>query len=319
MTTIPVHEHIFDDNRPFAACHAATLATLPNGRFFAAWFGGSYEKHPDVAIWGAERESHGWSAPRLLAKVRDEAHWNPVLFTEPSGRLWLFFKIGANPHVWETWVMQSDDNGATWNEPRELILGDQGGRGPVKNRPIVLANGAWLAPASLEQPGRWDVFVDHSSDAGQSWISSNLLKIDPAVTGPGVIQPAIWETQPGHVHLLARSTCGHICRADSPDGGRTWSPVRPIRLPNNNSGLDLACMHDGTLVLAYNPVSGDWAARTPLSLACSSNNGVTWNHLIDLETEPGEYSYPTIIPTDDAVAVVYTWQRERIAFWMGKL
>ena len=41
--------------------------------------------------------------------------------------------------------------------------GDRGGRGPVKNKVIVLSDGTWLAGASLE-PDAWDVFVDRSGD-----------------------------------------------------------------------------------------------------------------------------------------------------------
>ena len=44
-------------------------------------------------------------------------------------------------------------------------------------------------------------------------------------------------------------------------------------------------------------------------------NNRTWSERIDLETEPGEYSYPAIIPTGDGkLAVTYTWRRERIAW-----
>jgi predicted neuraminidase len=62
------------------------------------------------------------------------------------------------------------DHGTTWSEPKELIAGDHGGRGPVKNKNIVLADGTWLAPASLEGPkpgGKrrvWRAFVDISHD-----------------------------------------------------------------------------------------------------------------------------------------------------------
>ena len=117
--------------------------------------------------------------------------------------------------------------------------------------------------------------------------------------------------------MLMRSSCGRICRSDSEDGGRTWAPVRKTELPNNNSGIDLARLDDGTLALAFNPVSGDWAPRTPLSVALSTDNGETWPRRLDVETGEGEYSYPAIIPTAGGVALTYTWRRERIAFWAG--
>jgi len=315
---IYVHEHIFQDDRPFSSCHASTLVQLSNNRFLAAWFGGTHEKHADVGIWGAERREGRWSPPRLLAKVRPSPHWNPVLFADPAGRVHLFFKVGDEIPDWKTWIITSEDGGNTWSEPRELVPGDRGGRGPVKNKPILLSNGDWLAPASVETAEGWDVFVDRSTDGGQTWEASPLLDRS-AVTGLGIIQPSLWESAPGQVHMLMRSTAGAIFRSDSLDNGRTWRPAYPTSLPNNNSGLDLAKLLDGTLALVFNPVAGNWAARTPLRIALSFDNGITWPRTLDIETAPGEYSYPAIIPTAVGMAVTYTWKRERIAFWAGSI
>jgi predicted neuraminidase len=313
----PIHEHLFGDERPFAACHAATVAALPGGTLIAAWFAGTVEGHPDTAIWGARRTTSGWSSPHRLVKVREQAHWNPVLLQAPDGMLHLWWKVGDSPQTWSTWTMLSADGGERWSAPRELVPGDVGGRGPVKNKPITLSDGPWLAPASRETAECWEVFVDRSDDSGRTWEAGSALPLDPVLTGLGVIQPALWESAPGHVHMLMRSTCGRICRSDSCDGGRTWSAVVPTELPNNNSGIDLARLVDGRLVLACNPVAGNWAARTPLALLVSGDNGTSWRHWRDLETGAGEYSYPSIIPVPGSVAVVYTWRRERIACWIG--
>jgi len=313
-----VHEHVFEEDRPFASCHASTLVQLPGNRFLVAWFGGTHEKHPDVGIWGAERREGRWSPPRLLAKVRSSPHWNPVLFADPAGRLHLFFKVGDEIPQWETWRMTSEDGGRTWCAPRELVPGDRGGRGPVKNKPILLASGDWLAPASVETAEGWEVFVDRSADGGLTWEAGARLD-RAAVPGLGIIQPSLWESAPGRVHMLMRSTAGAVIRSDSDDDGRTWCPAYATGLPNNNSGLDLAKLDDGTLALVCNPVAGNWAARTPLRIALSRDNGRTWPHSCDIETEPGEYSYPAIIPTAVGMAVTYTWKRERIAFWQGAI
>ena len=117
--------------------------------------------------------------------------------------------------------------------------------------------------------------------------------------------------------MLMRSSSGNICRSDSPDCGRTWSPIYRTELPNNNSGLDLARLYDGTLALVCNPVAEN--TRTPLALLLSFDNGHTWPRRLDIETGPGEYSYPAIVPTQVGMAITYTWKRERIAFWMGSV
>ena len=59
-------------------------------------------------------------------------------------------------------LITSEDMGYSWSKPRELVIGDIGGRGPVKNKIITLENGTWLAPASIETDTVWDAFVDIS-------------------------------------------------------------------------------------------------------------------------------------------------------------
>jgi predicted neuraminidase len=315
-------EHVFGDKRPFAQCHASTLARTSDGQFLVAWFGGTREKHDDVGIWLSKGGPGHWPEPRQVAKIRNDPHWNPVLFSLPSGEVMLYFKVGKSIDTWETWYMVSGDHGNTWSAARELVAGDKGGRGPVRNKPLVLSNGTWLAPASDEKKGVWNAFVDRSEDGGKTWKATGFIDLNRSeIPGEGVIQPALWESAPGKVHMLLRSSAGVICRSDSHDYGKTWSPVYKTSLPNPNSGIDLTQLLDGTLVLVYNRDSKNWGARRPLSVSLSKDNGHTWQPAVDVETgtEGEEFSYPAIISFGDSVAGTYTWKRQRIAFWMGSV
>lgn len=182
--------------------------------------------------------------------------------------------------------------------------------------------------------------MDRSSDEGKHWnISFVPLEADNAIPGTnvalwdgvkkgmlwecclenllrwdGVIQPTLWESSPGHIHMLLRSTRGAIFRSDSIDYGATWSVARATSLPNNNSGIDLVSMQDGTLILALNPVNGNWGKRYPLSLIASQDNGESWLPLLDLESDHGEYSYPAIISEGGVVHITYTWNRKNIVY-----
>ncbi len=308
---------IFTDERPFLQCHASTVLRNKKGEYLVAWFGGTYEKHDDVGIWFSSGRPGRWSAPVEIAKIREDPHWNPVLSRSPSGDIILFFKVGKTIDHWETWYLASGDEGRTWSAPRELVPGDKGGRGPVRNKPIVLSDGTWLAPASDEKKGVWNAFTDRSEDGGKTWRPTPFIGINrDSIPGEGVIQPALWESSPGNVHMLLRSSAGVICHSDSEDYGRTWSPVYKTTLPNPNSGIDLTRLQDGRLVLVFNRDGKNWGARRPLTLAVSSDNGKTWPTLLDIETgmEGEEFSYPSIISFGDTVAVTYTWKRERVAF-----
>ncbi|KAK3236692.1 hypothetical protein CYMTET_53182 [Cymbomonas tetramitiformis] len=203
--------------------------------------------------------------------------------------------------------------------PQELVPGDVGGRGPVKNKPIVLQSGRWIAGGSQEGfsgSGEWRCFVDWSDDQGETWHRTDDLE---APEGIGVIQPTIWESSPGHVSMLMRSSKGKnavIMRASSHDAGRSWGAVYRTHLPNNNAAVDVARLpYSGTLILAYNPVTEN---RTPLRLAVSMDNGKTWPLAYDVESEPGksgikghphEFSYPSIVPWPSLAVALNTTVR----------
>jgi predicted neuraminidase len=312
-------EFVFGDQRPFPQCHASTLVRLDDGQFLIAWFGGTEEKNPDVGIWVSKGRPGKWSEPKEVAKIREDAHWNPVLQKTDDGKVNLYFKVGKEIPDWETWIKTSTDNGETWSEAQELVKGDKGGRGPVKNKLIVLSNGDWLAGSSNEQQG-WRVFVDRSTDKGKTWTRSPYFQIDTLeIKGKGAIQPTMWESEPGNIHMLVRTTGGVIGRSDSRDFGKTWSVIKKTSLPNPNSGIDLARLSDGTLALAYNPDDEDWGSREPLSLTLSYDNGKNWTDKADIATgkKEDEYSYPAVISWGDSVAVTYTYNRRKIAFWTG--
>ena len=116
------------------------------------------EKHDDVEIQGAIRQGNAWSKPFRLAKVAPLPHWNPVLRLDADKTIHLYFKVGGVIDDWVTHVQESHDGARSWTQPRELVKNDRtGGRGPVKNKCITLADGTVLAPASREK-GQWTAF-----------------------------------------------------------------------------------------------------------------------------------------------------------------
>ncbi len=327
---------VAEETKPFDSSHASTLIETKDGTIVAAWFAGSKEGAPDVAIWAARKVGDAWEEPRIIADVRGVAMWNPVLFQKQDGTIVLYYKVGKEISIWKTWYVESRDGGVTYTEPKELVEGDEnGGRGPVKNKPIRLKDGTVLAPASVEDRV-WDAFVDISEDDGATWRMSGIVPVHRAgmsrnrpynkeyLWGSGIIQPTLWQDEAGDVHMLLRSTSSRIYKSDSKDGGRTWCTAYDTGLPNNNSGIDLAQMKNGDLILAYNPrenLPGAFKGpRTPLTLAISKDNGESFTDLLDLENGAGDYCYPAVICNEkDEILVTYTWKRENIMFCRLKL
>jgi predicted neuraminidase len=298
---------------PFPECHASTIADV-DGTLVAAWFGGTEEKHPDVGIWVSRRENGRWTPPAEVATGRQpdaprQPCWNPVLFRPRAGNLQLYYKVGPSPTQWWGMAMTSADGGRTWAPPRRL---PDGVLGPIKNKPVQLADGTILAPTSSEVDG-WRAYFERSADGGRTWARTDFVCDGKSV---GAIQPAILTHRDGKLQALCRNRAGPILETWSTDGGRTWSPAAPTALPNPNSGIDAVTLADGRHVLVYNHVPsmlGKWGGpRTPLNVAVSAD-GKNWRAAAVLEREPGEYSYPAVIrAADGAVHVTYTWNRKRI-------
>ena len=307
-------EFIYDPKTPvnIPSCHAATLIKTADG-ILAAWFGGTHEGHDDVQIYVAHRsDADGtWTEPQCVSVIEPIPNWNPVLF-DNGEEILLYYKRSREIHSWNTMFTTSRDGGDTWAMPRRLCEDDIDGRGPVKNKPIRLSNGTILAGASFEQ-GPWRCFCDISADNGYTWEQTPFLPVPTEDTE--VIQPSLWEDERG-VHMLVRSKNKKIFRSDSTDFGKTWCTLYPTALPNNNSGLDLVKVGENRIILCCNPVT---EGRTPLSLFESTDSGDTFVHLFDLETEPGEYSYPAVITDGKYLYGCYTWRREKMVFFQCEL
>ncbi|MCL2517380.1 MAG: exo-alpha-sialidase [Oscillospiraceae bacterium] len=284
---------------PTPSCHASSIE-IYKGNLYAVWFGGTKEGADDVAIWLSLMKDDKWSVPVRMSQSHGIPHWNPVLFALDK-RLFLYYKKGKTIPKWQT-VYRVLENGV-WSDEAELVPGDHGGRGPVKNKPVQLRNGLIVAGASVEGTD-WKAFIDASTD-GITWHAQEFIEADV-----NLIQPTIWETDYG-IHALMRSNTGRAYRSDF--DGKNWSKACKTNLPNNNSGLDAVCIN-GHLYAVYNPIGENWGARTPLVISKSEDNGTTWSETLTLEDTAGEFSYPSVIEADDFLHVVYTYNRKSVMY-----
>ncbi|MCA9187955.1 MAG: exo-alpha-sialidase [Pirellulaceae bacterium] len=316
-----VHSEFIYDQAPYPSCHAATIVETRPGQIVAAWFGGTAERHPDVGIWVSRHVDGKWQEPVEVANgIQTDGSrlptWNPVLFQAPNGPLQLYYKVGPSPQAWWGMMKESTDEGMTWSDARRL--GD-GLIGPVKNKPLRLADGTIIAGSSTEDNG-WRIHVERSADGGTTWRTVGPI---PAPSDVGAIQPTLLTYSDGRIQMLCRTKFeenGYVAQSSSDDGGLTWSPLSATNLPNNNSGLDGVALADGRQLLVYNHTTRSQPGmghkgRGMLNVA-TSQDGVDWNAAVVLDylDQPGrQFSYPSVIQTADGlVHIVYTWHRQRI-------
>ena len=353
------HEAIVEDEflytkASFPECHSATIAETTNGDLVATYFGGTKERNPDVCIWTSRKPkgSTEWQAPQLVADgvfktgseeaqlaglsgidstttaadkgpildknirkhpkgYQRKACWNPVIYQVPGGELQIYFKIGSSVSDWTGWAIRSKDGGKTWSKREPLPTGFLG---PIKNKPL-LSNGRLIAPTSIEKGG-WRLYFEYSDDMGKTWQRTDYVQADEGVL---CIQPAILQLADGRLAAVARTRSEQVAITYSSDNGTTWSKVKLIDTPNNNSGLDAVTLANGQHVMICNEkpiphgIKNGKGARTPLSLMRSAD-GEHWSHWMTLEDSPiSQYSYPSIIQTSDGhIHCIYTWRRQRI-------
>ena len=325
----------------FASSHASTLIELKDGSIMAAWFGGTAEGKPDVAIWFSRRPANlptaAWSKPIELAREPNVACWNPVLFytrdaQRKDDRLWLYYKFGTGPQSWTASRKYSDDEGKTWSPAEHLPAGLIG---PVRAKPLVLPDSTIVSGSSTESYHSWAVWIERSTDKGKTWSKigpivppTDLPRI-PGSTGArisaqtpgdadwkqteGIIQPSVVSLGGKHLRFYARSTekTARVVVADSYNDGMTWTPAHSIEIPNPNSGIDAVSLKDGRIILIYNNTT---TGRTPLNLAISSD-AEHFTMFSTLESQPGEYSYPSMIQAKNGdLCITYTWDRKSIRY-----
>jgi len=310
------------DNKPTPECHASTLVEVSDG-LVAAWFGGTYERHPDVGIWVSVNTEGSWSKPVEVANgyQNDSLRyptWNPVLFYPEGGPLMLFYKVGPNPREWWGMLTTSADEGRTWSYPVKLGEHEKIGHllGPVKNKPIQLEDGSILCPSSTEiedaDGTRWRVHFERTQDLGKTW----------EVYGPindgiefDAIQPSILTYPNGSMQVLCRTRQQVVGQSWSKDGGKTWSEMRATGLPNPNAGTDALTLKDGRQLLVYNHTTrqGDFPKSRNMLNVALSENGEDSTPVMTLERQEGEYSYPAVIQTSDGkVHITYTYRRRGV-------
>lgn len=306
-------EHLISPPATAPSVHSGTITNTKDG-LLLAYFGGKYEGHQDVAIFTSRYQDGKWSSPTEIINGQinesvKKACYNPVLFTYPDGEIILFYKIGKNVQDWDGYLVRSTNDGYTWSKPEKL---PDTFLGPTKNRPLLIGE-KLLCPSSTEVDG-WKVHFEVTEDRGKTWRKTSEI-IQP---NWNIIQASILTHPDGKLQFICRSQEEYIASAFSIDDGEHWTEVFATHLPNNNSGIDGITLDNGEHLIVYNHVKSKESAfiankRNPLNIALSSD-GIKWNASLILEDSSlGEYSYPSVIQTNDGlVHIVYTWHREKI-------
>ena len=321
-------KELISNPSPTPYAHVCSLSESPDGEVFATWQGGTSEKAPDSSIWSSRRgfsKSSKWSAPQKIVEitapyptcVMNAVQWRDIsnMVSPICDHISLVFHMGGGSdgycdiQQWVPYVARSVDAGLNWwIEPLEQFEPGVGLMGPVKNQCLKLSNGEVLCPSSTETSEMDTAHFETTDITMTHWTKRSDIKVESEDRSScnDMVQPVIFEkaSAPGSLYALFRTDCGSLASASSPDYGHTWPAEASVvpALTSTSAGLDgvvLETMKDGSWLIAWN---NSTVGRTPLTLATSDDEGESWQHLIDLETDPnGSFAYPYLLESK--------WQR----------
>ncbi|MDD4911440.1 MAG: exo-alpha-sialidase [Sideroxydans sp.] len=290
--TVLGNQTSFASSKQNTQVHASSLVELKDGRVRAFWFSGSREGAADVNIntavfdpatrvWSAEqtvtgRESTQRSLHRYIAKVG-----NPVATRAPDGSLWLFY-VTVSLGGWagsSITLMSSNDEGGSWNAPRRLITSPFINISTlVKSPPFTYADGTIGLPVYHEFISKF-AEVLHLDKTGKVVDKQRM-----AAGGQGTLQPVVLVKNEQEALVLTRYAGKdpepRVISISTDSGGRRWDKPSKSVLKNPNSALTAIVLADGNLLAVLNDQT---QGRDTLSLAMSSDSGVTWRRLQQLE------------------------------------
>ncbi|MEZ6099774.1 MAG: sialidase family protein [Pirellulaceae bacterium] len=304
---------LFGAEHPGIYKHPASITELADGDLYMAYYGGAGEYSKDTAVYGSRREGgRTWSPPVVIADTPYEAEGNPVVWQAPDGVVWLFY-VNLAGKTWSDARVKakiSRDGAVTWSD--SFMISDERGS-MVRGKPIVLQDGDYLLPMYHETGDDREMTADDTASyflryhpATGQWSESSRIRSANGNLQPQVVQ---W-TDKDLVCYMRRgggfgpSTSGYVLRADSHDGGRTWTDAVNTDLKNPNSAIDVERLANGHLAIVYNDHMYN---RTPLTVAISTDRGKTFAFRRDIGGGDNTFAYPYMIQTRDGkILVLYT-------------
>lgn len=300
------------------------IERTPRGRLWACWVAGGDSPKAFFVLATSDDDGETWSKPRVVLDSHDKglgAERSILvgnLWTDPLGRLWLFFDQSMNMFdgragVWGTVCENPEADEPTWSKPQRIW------HGVMLNKPTVLTNGEWMLPISLDQRPGFGPFRDCfreldplrganvfvSKDQGKSWARRGAVQVPE----PDWHEHMIVERKDGSLWMLARTRRG-IVESTSSDGGTTWSKPVDSAIKQPVARFFIRRLKSGRLLLVKHGDRLDaHEGRVQLSAWLSDDDGKHWQGGLVLDERHG-VSYPDGFQAPDGTIYI-SYDRNR--------
>jgi len=272
----------------------AGIVSLGGRKLLVSWFRGDTRKYVDpIPDWMPKEWVREWLEADAFAEWTDEA---------------VDALIGS-------WVMLSEDGGATWGAPV---------RAPVSapHGPIRLNSGDLLYLGkrykTWNDMGVSMITAARSDDGGRTWETVGTVPVCDKTDPANYHEPHVVELSSGRLIGMIRiqdsgetktSDAGipsfSLMQAESDDGGKTWTPARPLGF--HGCPPHLLRHSSDVLVLTYGYRQSPFGQR----VAFSRDEGATWDHdwIVRDDGPDGDLGYPSTVELADGSLFTVCYQK----------
>ena len=235
---------------------------------------GSHDPCSGCHLWGMKSTDEGatWSKPQPLnVSAPANATWGGALASgialtrgAHAGRMMVALRHDCGCHdVRASFVVYSDDHGATWTGGAELVLLPQYGGGWTECQVAELTNGSVLLTSRNfygTSSGYGPRLFARSDDGGATWAanwSASAASLpDPYCEGSLLSEPArlpktMLFANPSHAGPHRLNFSVHA----SKDGGLSW-PYHSVVFPGDSAYSDMALTRNGSVAVLFEKGGG---------------------------------------------------------------
>lgn len=285
------------------------IERAPNGRLWAAWYGGGVteDKHNYIILTTSGDDGKTWQRALIFDPDRDGPvrAFDPCLWHDPDGRLWLFWAQRPDNRPADCIAITTTDSGnaaAKWSAPRRVF------EGIMMNKPTVAADGRWLLPTAVWGTNG-SARVIASSDCGATFAQIGSANV-PNPKDRNCDEHMLVQRKDNSLWMLVRTRYG-IGESTSKDGGKTWTDVAPASIPHPATRFFIRRLTSGRLLLVRHNPPKEARVRSHLTAYLSDDDGRTWKGGLLLD-DRRNVSYPDGVQTADGlICVIYDFERIR--------